>query len=365
MSSDQPAREEFAKLLKRFRLRAKETQLEFADRLPISRSYYSMIERCHRPPPEQLRDELVRLYPRERDEIEALYDAVEEEEKLRASSSAGRRQTASQRAIVELMRVGRNREARASITRELRTNGDPGTRVWLLDHLVCIEIALGNVGAVMDLACEAIETAHMSGLHEDERRLRQLLARRLARQADYSAAHAVIDEGLMHHPDAADLWYRKGILHWYEHDYPPAAACFMSAEASGLSKREFFYARGAVSAEWGHFARAIDDLTFAIEHPDTPIEQAAHARSARAWALANSGQVERALAEWEVAEEVTPENAWLHYFRARCYGELGDTDRMLAGLCRALDCEAPALNQPKRVHATELLQQYECASKAS
>lgn len=363
MSSDRPARTEFAKLLRR--LRGKDPQVEFARKLGIlSRSTYSMIERGHRRAQVPHRDNLIKLHPNERAEIEARFAAMDEEDSIRANSSSGRRQTSIQRIILESMKVGRDKEARASIMRELRTSEDPRTRIWLLEHLGCVELALGNADSFMAVASETIETAHASGLHDEERRLRKRLARRLAREGDYTGAHAVIDEGLEHHPDAAALWHRKGILHWYAHEYADAVACFMSARASGLNKRRFLYARGSVFAEWGHFAQAIEDLTFAVENPSTPANQA-YARSTRAYALANSGQIDKAFAEWELAELVTPENAWLHYFRALCYRDTGDTDRMLSELRCAIECDVPALNEAKRVHAAEILRQYESSTQTS
>src|SRR5579884_4096452 len=63
-----------------------------------------------------------------------------------------------------------------------------------------------------------------------------------------------------------------------------------------------------------------------------PSRAAAYARSMRAYVLMQRDEKDRAFAEFAEAEKVTPENAWLHYFRALCYGQLGDTDQLVAGL---------------------------------
>ena len=64
---------------------------------------------------------------------------------------------------------------------------------------------------------------------------------------------------------------------------------------------------------------------------------------------------EAALADWQLAEEITPENSWLHYFRASYFLDVGESEDAVRAFRRALASSSPPLNLPKRERALEAL----------
>jgi hypothetical protein len=73
----------------------------------------------------------------------------------------------------------------------------------------------------------------------------------------------------------------------------------------------------------------------------------AYARSARALGLGGIGRFPEAIKELAAAEQVTPDNAWLHFNRARVLDWQGDP-AACASYVRSLVLQSPPLNRPKR-----------------
>lgn len=352
---DERAREAFGKMLRRLRTHEGLTLVELGTKVRLSSQMVGAIERGERYPSSQLRSELPKLFPSDTEEIEKRYKTAKEEQEAKQSSRRKTQGTPLQRQIAGMIKVDRVREAKAAIKRALTGDQEPALRVWLLDHLA--ELEANNGDLEINHRREAIGIAHESGLHDEERRLRLTLARRLTQRSDFVAAHAVLDEGLRHHPEEGVFWRRKGIVHWYAHEYSDAVACLNSARANGIPLTRIVHSRGQVLAEWGNFAAAVDDLTQAIDEATSPAN-AAYARSTRAYAIANLGDFDLAMSEFAIAEHVTPENAWLHFFRALCHDKEGNREQAIEGLRRSLKFDVPALNQLKRVQAIAQLKQY-------
>lgn len=350
----------FAPLVRALRESAGQTQAAFAERLNVSRSLVGNIETGVRPSREFV-ELLVRSFPDQRDSIVSTFDGLEQR---RTSKPAGRKaETPVQRDITFLMSSGRHREAHTAVLRELQRPQPGLERVWLTERLAEVHFILSEpedgikaLGDAIDACRDA--TSSSEDLGDKEIELREMLAGRLQHRDDFVAAHAVLDGGLVEAPDAGALWHRKGIVHWYEHAYSDAYASIMTAVKCGVPLSRVLHARGQLLAEWGNPRAAIEDLTGVLE--DEYAESlAAYARSTRAHAFAQLGDFERALLEWSIAERATPDNGWLHYFRALANYHQGSYAEASQGLRRALACSSPHLNLPKRIRAEAILRELE------
>jgi tetratricopeptide (TPR) repeat protein/DNA-binding XRE family transcriptional regulator len=350
----------FAALVRTLRESAGQTQVAFAERLNVSRSLIGNIETGVRPSREFV-ELLVRSFPDRRDSIVSTFDGLEQR---RTTKPAGRRaETPVQRDVTFLMSSGRHREAHTAMLRELQRPQPRLERVWLNERLAEVHFILSESEAGIKALGDAIDacrdaTSSSEDLGDKEIELREMLASRLQHRDDFVAAHAILDGGLVEAPDAGALWHRKGIVHWYEHAYSDAYASIMTAVKCGVPLSRVLHARGQLLAEWGNPRAAIEDLTGVLE--DEYAESlAAYARSTRAHAIAQLGDFERALLEWNIAEKATPDNGWLHYFRALANYHRGSYAEALQGLQRALACSSPHLNLPKRIRAESILRELE------
>ena len=145
-------------------------------------------------------------------------------------------------------------------------------------------------------------------------------------------------------------------MHWHDHDYASAYACLLAATTHGAPRHRVLYVRGQVLAEWGNFEAAVADLSAALRL-SIDADHAAYARTTRAFAYANLGRTKMAMREFAAAENVTPDNGWLHYFRALSHRLMGDEETCFRGLERALRANVPPLNAKKREHALALLRE--------
>ncbi len=350
-----PGTADFTDLLEK--LQGDETDVEFAVSIGVPRSTYTMVRLGHRYPNERLVNGLLARFQDHSEEIVAEYGRippVEDRRQRKRRTAVSPRRSGFQQSLLEMIKAGRGPEARAGIHRALRSSETPENRLWLLDQLADLEFASGNFEAGIAAWEQALTVAIETEFSADEIELRLRLASRLMNRELYSRARSVLDEGLMRVPSAGRLWRRKGIVHWHEHDYSNAYSSLIAARANGVSADSVLYARGQVLAEWGSFDAAVRDLTQALRQGLTP-ERAAYVRTTRAYAYANLGKTKLALREFAVAERVTPDNAWLHYFRALCHHLMGNTADSVEGLRRALKSDVPPLNVKKREHALALL----------
>ncbi len=171
---------------------------------------------------------------------------------------------------------------------------------------------------------------------------------------DFSHAIEVISVRLSRRPQDGRLWRRYGVIRWYEGLLLDAYASLSLALNLGVPTPRIYHARGQVLAELGLFAEAVVELSQVIE---TPLAQdsLAYAISSRAYAFAGLGDFDRAMREFSMAENITPDNAWLHYFRAISYDKKGKRNEAVSGYQQALRLKLPALNKPKREYAQRRL----------
>ena len=332
-------------------LRGDETQAQLARRLNFSRSAVGNIETGTPPGPDFV-DALVALVPAHRAAILAAYAELGEQRRPPARKPD---EAPVRRRIRRQLDSGRLEQAARAIDHELRHQPEIEFHLWLLGRRASLARATGDTAREADALQTAIRLADEHDHHNADR-LRARLAAHHQRAARYADALALIDAALPANPDSARLWRRRGIVQWYDGQLPEAYASLSTALMLGFRRHSILHARGQVLAEWGAHAAAIDELTEVIEHagPMGPVSRA-YARSARAYAIAQGGDLPRALTEFRTAEDVIPESGWLHYFRALAYLDAGQPETAERGLRRALACEGTRLNPVKAERARELL----------
>jgi len=338
-------------------LQGETTDVEFAVQIGVPRSTYTMVKLGRRYANEKLVAGLLRNFADHSEEIVAAFGQLppfSERPSGRRGRAAPSSESEFQQSLIEMIRTGRGPEARAGINRALGTSADAPHKLWLLDHLADLEFGSGRFDEGIDAWESALAVAVAADLYEDEIELRSRIASRLTNGGFPDQALHVIDDGLVRDPEAGRLWRRKGIIQWHQHDYSNAYASLVSAASNGVSTELVLYARGQVLAEWGAHASAVAELSKALRQK-LPAERAAYVRVTRAHAYAQLGKTKLALREFATAERVTPENGWLHYFRALCHATLGDKEAAVEGLVRAVRSEVPPLNPKKREHALALL----------
>lgn len=179
-------------------------------------------------------------------------------------------------------------------------------------------------------------------------------ARKLTDEEAYERAIAIVRRSLSVYFEGRWLWRRYGCIKWYSGDLLDAYSALTHALNIGYPASRIFHARGQVLAELGQYDRAIAELSEALRVPRSSLSIAV-ATSARAFAMGMSGELEPALTEFRQSEVVIPDSGWLHYWRALCLLEHGESDKAALSLRRALIATTPALNRPKRERAEELM----------
>ena len=180
------------------------------------------------------------------------------------------------------------------------------------------------------------------------------LASRLMSVEEYARGAAVCESELARGPSVGRLWRRLGIVRWYANDLVPAYAALSTALGLGISRPRVVHARGQVLAELGDWAGAKADLSLAIDHPIT-VRSQAYARSTRAYALFMDGGEAEGLAEFDAAQSVTPDNAWLYWFRGKAFQSSGDLEAAQTDFESSLTKTMPVLNRSKREYAVAFL----------
>lgn len=170
----------------------------------------------------------------------------------------------------------------------------------------------------------------------------------------YEEEIAVCEAFLAMQPHSGRIWRRKGIAEWYDDRLTLAFGSLSASLTLGFARPRVLHARGQVLAELGDYEGAITDLGEALAAPLTP-RSAAYAQSTRAYAMFMSGDQDEAMSEFAAAGAVTPDNGWLHWFRARAHESIGDLAAAQRGFERALECRVPALNRTKRNYALQAL----------
>jgi tetratricopeptide (TPR) repeat protein len=182
------------------------------------------------------------------------------------------------------------------------------------------------------------------------------LAAAFMRRDEFEHAIKIVSTMLRVRPRNGRLWRRFGVVRWYEGLLLDAYAALSLALSLGVPKPRIYHARGQVLAELGSYGAAVAELTEAIELSESQ-DNIAYARSTRAYAFAGLGDYGRAMQEFSLAEAVTPENSWLHYFRAICYDKNGKMEEAITEYRQALHLSLPQLNKPKRDYVEHRLRE--------
>jgi tetratricopeptide (TPR) repeat protein len=182
-----------------------------------------------------------------------------------------------------------------------------------------------------------------------------LAARAASDNEEYALARALLLEALDQSRNA-ELLHELAFVDWYDGALDAAVAEFEQAlaELPAESDRLTVLSNlGQARVERGDFKRGIDELTTVVEkHPDEVVR--AYARSTRALGFGGIGRFQEALEELAAAEQVTPDNAWLHFNRARVLDWQKDPGASACYL-RSLVLKSPPLNRPKRQMAQRRL----------
>jgi tetratricopeptide (TPR) repeat protein len=180
------------------------------------------------------------------------------------------------------------------------------------------------------------------------------LAVRLTDTEQYELAEQITTLALSLLPNSGRLWRRLGCVQWYAGELVGALAAFNAALTNGESRSHVIHERGQVLAELGQFRAAIEELTEALNYPRSK-DSEAFVRSTRAYAYGMTKDLKIALSEFAIAENVTPNNAWLYYFRGLCYlfNEMNDDAKR--EFQKSLTKTLPPLTRIKRERAKHLL----------
>lgn len=171
---------------------------------------------------------------------------------------------------------------------------------------------------------------------------------------EYEMASELVSSALQSLPNNGFLWQRLGCIRWYSGDLIGSYSALTTALNEGEERSRVIHARGQVLAEMGKYQLAIVELNEALT-TQRSAHSAAYLRSARAYAIGMSEDLEGSLREFAIAEEVIPRSAWLHYFKGLCYYHYEMKDEALASLRRSLESDALSLTRPKREIAESLV----------
>ena len=171
---------------------------------------------------------------------------------------------------------------------------------------------------------------------------------------NYDMASRLVSGALQIIPHDGFLWQRLGCVRWYSGDLIGSYSALTTALSEGEERSRVIHVRGQVLAEMGSFRLAISELDEALSTPRST-HSAAYAGSTRAYAIGMSEDLEQSLREFAIAEDVTPNNAWLHYFKGLCYYHYEMKDEAIASMRRSLASDAPSLSRPKREIAEGLV----------
>jgi len=180
-----------------------------------------------------------------------------------------------------------------------------------------------------------------------------LLARAALDDEEYALARALLHDALYHFPNEPEVIHELAIVDWYDGALVDAIVEFEQALAAGIDRITVLQGCGQARIESGDFVKGIEELTEVIKHHQNHLARA-YAQSSRALGLGGIGSFQKALKELTAAERVTPNNAWLHFNRARVLDWQGDPGAS-ASYIRSLVLNAPSLNRPKRLMAQRRL----------
>lgn len=257
---------------------------------------------------------------------------------------------------LQLVDTGRLMEARTVLLRAMGNTAEESKTARVLGNLIWVLVCSGEHQSAL-----AYLATHLPGIRRSE--AISAIVHNVTRSAfqltdlhEYEGAARLVTLVLNSAPNNGDLWYRLGCIRWYEEQYVEALAALAAAEQFGVPRDKVLHARGQILAEQGFYEDGLQALDESLARERTILGRA-YAQSCRGFILARLGNIEHALAEFEAAASVTPENAWLHYFRGICYAENGMREHAISELQQSLELKAPRLTSGKRSRASLLLEQ--------
>lgn len=180
---------------------------------------------------------------------------------------------------------------------------------------------------------------------------------------DYEEWAAFFSEFILRNPEHALAYHLRAEAYWYGGDLHNAIADYSKALELNRHDVSAFLGRGQVLMECRDFGQALEDLKRALAGVET-VEGASVAWRAQFEAFARNGlaatyagleQFGRALEEFDRSIALWPENAWVHYNRAKAYQDHGDQKNAAKNYALALKKEQPKLTATKRADAEAAL----------
>jgi tetratricopeptide (TPR) repeat protein len=346
--------ENFAEIVRALRESLGETQATFAKHFHRSRPYIAEHERdglCVSGFMEQLVGKFGEHEQRIRTAFEVSLAELPE-------SAHRRKKTPVQRQIEALTKTGDFTVARTTLKRSLKDPRDAQESYWLYDQLATVALALRRWDEVLGALTSAVACAMSNNLRDGEISSRNRLAKFHQRRVEFPEALTVLEDGLRRHPDAAELWLRRGYVHWYEQSYSAAYTSLTTAMAHGSARLTVLFARGQVLAEWGNYDKALSELEDYLAAPNRKPVNVGEIRHTRGYIWAHTGRLPEAFAEFAEVEKIKPRSPWLHYRWALAHALADDHEAASDRLICSLRCEDPWLKPPRRDHALALLQSY-------
>jgi len=377
----QTACERLAKALRSLWQRSGVSEGTFAkDYLGISRSHFANLVSGRYPPSPKIIERCSTHFPDEANLLRNLFEEAKQErhnKNEKIADQAWRDRTADSEPHTCTWPSERTRRSFASALNRIQSGGQEQAARALRTALqavegesspclVCIRrswrqlgeiyATRGNLTEAENNYTHAVNAALVDGDEAAAVHYTERLAAAFMRQDEFEHAIGIVSRMLLDKPRNGRLWRRYGIIRWYEGLLFDAYAALSLALSLGVPEPRVYHARGQVLAELGLYAEAVAELSHAIELSESQ-DNIAYARSARAYAFAGLGEYDRAMQEFSKAEVVTPDNSWLHYFRAICYDKNGNSEEAIAEYKQALQLQLPQLNKPKREYAERRLRE--------
>ena len=326
-----------------------EKQQAFAVEVGVGRSTLAMVENGKRQPSNDLLIGLEKVFPDKKQEIR---DEAKRHRKTPLSPMDAE-WLGIQRGIDAQIASGETQVAYDAVT-SLLIGGDRWKRrrqrFWL--HMRHWELATleNRPIPLRATAVQALSLAKDLRLSGSQRvPLHDRVACAALMNGELELANTIVNAGLADFPNAAQLWYRKGVLEWTLGDLAAAYSLLSSAlKHKPVSRPDIRGLRGRVLTEWRQYTEAYKDLTAALADPENPPAESVSTRGALLWNKCILGEISlsTAFTEFGQLEQCTPENAWLAYYRALCnicHGDEAEGFRELEE--RALVYDKPAIYQ--------------------
>lgn len=333
--------DDFASVFEAIRAaRGYRSQKAFAAHAEISQSALSELVTGTRELTREMHARLVAKFPEFRQRLDAVLEAHERPELDQQRTVLAK--------IEQLLQRGRRREATGALERLLNTpylSASVGSPAHV--HLGTLAFDEGDVDTGIAHFLDARALLRDDGQNGEADRVFEVLALRLTGGERYEQAEELALKLLEQDPLDTLLWRRLGVIRWYAGRPLDSYAALTTALWLGHRRQHIIHARGQVLVDLGLADLAIAELTEAISGAKTPLS-IAYARSSRARAYALHDEHVLAFKEFALAEQETPDNAWLFYFRARSYDDIGRIDEAVADYETALEKTAPPLTRSKR-----------------